>query len=215
MRYLSSNHVLLVSIFLVAHFLPCRICWGQADWTVEFSDADLLSEKEWNSSHLTVLGFRLGMSRSEAIRIGGSTKLFFDDRSCSGSFCSVYNSDGWTGVKLFFESDSISEIVVTLYEAEMSGNLGKGLIVNGLKGPTHELATSYSESSRLELLGVENERCVKPPQFPLPRVQLFESKYKYDRRGFVLEVETIDAVQVLPTSAGRLVGLVISFIPPK
>jgi len=217
MKYPMMRHHLAISL-LLSTVLCSKMSLAQVDRPIEFTETDPFNNAQWNSSQVTVLGFKLGMKRSDAAQVAQSRGLSLEELKgspCVATVCSVFGKEGWTGVDLLYDSrDTVSKISIDAYVADLSEKLARGLIVRVLRGSTQRLMSDYSDKLRRELLGMEDERCVKPPK-TTAAVQSYYNEYKYNRLGLMFHVETIEKAEVTSPRSDHIVRVAIFLIPPN
>jgi hypothetical protein len=165
--------------------------------SLEFSKADVFAKNNWDSRQVSVLGIKLGMSRSEAVSVAQNSG--FESPQCgihkpgqtvTEDLCSIFKNGHATFVDLIFRDDHVTEIRMQLFVTDAGGPLW---IAKSMVGSTRQLATEYSDALRTRLLGREEEHCVQNPPFPPPRVQAFSHNYEYKRRGFAFGIVEVDS----------------------
>lgn len=170
---------------------------------LEISTTDLFSINNWNSREVLVLGVKLGMLRSEAVKAAQASGFEIPDcqqprtgRGTLEDFCRTYKNGRTTFVDLYFDTeDRVKEILIQLYVIDAGGPLWMAKQMKGLSG---QLATQYSDALRVKLLGVEEEHCIQNPSSPPPKVQAYFHTFEYFRRGFgfsILKVEYPDSAK--------------------
>jgi hypothetical protein len=169
----------------------------------EISATDIFSLKDWNSREVTVLGVKLGMLRSEAVRAAQASGFAIPNcksprtgRGTDEDFCGIYQNGLTTFVDLYFDmEDRVKEILIQLYVIDAGGPLWMAKHMKGMSG---QLATQYSDALRVKLLGMEEEHCIQNPSSPPPKVQAYFHTFEYLRRGFgfsILRVTDPDSAE--------------------
>jgi hypothetical protein len=189
--------LLLVSLLGPKSFDSVCAVLNQPKEVLDITSTDIFSLNSWESSQVTVLGFKLGMARGDATRLAGRSgfKLLNSappkaGQECNQDLCSIYAEGRATSVHLIFgQGERVKEIRMDLYVAEAGGPMW---IAQQLKGESKELAVQYSDELRLKLLGREDVYCVGNPMVPRPMVQLYAHTYSYKKRGFIFEVERVE-----------------------
>jgi hypothetical protein len=162
---------------------------------LEATAVDVFSAKDWDSRQISVLGFRLGMSRTEALSVAQQRGLRLINplppnagEERREDVLGIHGPDGWTGVDLVFGKDAqVEEIDMDLFVGFAGG---AQWIAERLKGASRQLAVHYSDKLRVQLLGREDQHCVSHAAPPIADNSFHT--YKYTRRGFVFKIDAIE-----------------------
>ena len=174
----------------------------------ELTQVDVMARRNWKSEEISVLGLRLGMSRTEAIEIAQKHKLdliaatLADMAPCAVSKCELCHKDICTGVGLQFASDDRVEAIHVMRPLrEASPDIRKASITKQFKGQTYLFFHSYSDELRLKLFGEETSK--------VETTSDRSTKYVYPNLGVELYV-SLSGNKRIPESAA---DLIINFIP--
>jgi len=168
---------------------------------LEITQVDLLGSKNWDSTRISIMGVRLGMSRQETFKVIQQWEAHLDDAAGQGCLkeysCDVYKWDRYAGVSIVFNDDEIvNKIRIDAYRRDAPKGDSFPWIGRNFHGETSRLVSLYSESSsdadnlRARLLGPPNSFTVgkfqqhrpKPPGDPV------HYEYWYGRLGLLFMV---------------------------
>jgi hypothetical protein len=173
---------------------------------LEITQVDLLSSKNWDSTQISIMGVRLGMSRQETFKAIQQWEAHLDDAAGQGCLkehsCDVYKRDRYAGVSLVFNDDeTVYKIRIDAYQKDATKGDSVPWIARSFRGETSRLVSLYSESPndadnlRARLLGQPNSYTVgkfqrrrrKPTGDPV------HYEYWYGRLGLLVMVNvTLD-----------------------
>jgi hypothetical protein len=173
--------LLLIAALLMSS-LPVSRGQGRA---IEFTQEDVFSMHGWNSADLTVLGFKLGMTREE-VAIAASAlkaKSGFSTVGQPDRPLVVYCPPSWgtTGLMLYFDSaDRVQFIVLDWGEHHQP-------VIGGFRGQTRQLINHYSEALIERLLGPPDSG--DPPD--LEERNPCDHYFRYNKLGIVIHAEVV------------------------
>lgn len=178
---------------------------------IELTKQDLFAAPGWKSEQVSVLGFHLGMSWSEALATARAQRLRVYDSTkpaskpdCSGKGrCSVEWSSGvFSGVHLTFGPTSkIVEVTIDKpNDAGIDPGFAANMVARKLKGKTLSFFNHYSREERLKLLGPEGQ---------LKSDNYGSTTLLYPDRGITFELDPCPSYPLEnPCST-----LIVSFVP--
>lgn len=182
---------------------------------LELTMTDVFALKSWNSSMLSVLGFRLGMKRSEVATTAAREGLRLseskppNERPCESNRCDVESRRGiYIGISLEFDSHaSISQIDVEAIPSDAAPAVRRAAITKKFKGNTYEFFNHYSEALRSKLLGpgILVRKEVDSP----PKVPVMDVVYSYPEHGLRIYA----SINMASPQAPMDNGLTVSFVP--
>lgn len=183
---------------------------------LELTTTDAFALKSWDSSMLSVLGFRLGMKRSEVMKTAARESLRLSEskppseRPCESNRCDVESSRGiYLGVSVEFDSRArIAQIDVEAIPSDAAPAVRRAAITRKFKGNTYDFFNHYSEALRSKLLGpgILVRKEVDSP----PKVPAMDVVYSYPERGLRIYVSISMASHQAPVDN----GLTVSFVLP-
>jgi hypothetical protein len=184
--------------------------------TIELSEVDLFSSKNWSSSQISVWGLRLGMSRADAneeisrhnLRLRQSG-LQYEPLPCADSrVCETVNSKGdYVGPTITFDPHhSILEIIIEPVPPYAFHPLKTSSLTLHLKGKMFDFFNKpYSDEERIALFGHETK--VENVKGQLDD-KVKDSEYIYQHFGATVTVSPRNSVD-------RTLELVrVAFYPP-
>lgn len=207
-------HIVLIRRIVTIAALLCGIAVAQGGQVsgevkasnprraLEMTEVDVFAASNWVSDDVTILGFRLGMSRLDAKENARKQGLVLD---CA-DYCDVCNRQNTLckGVGLRFgQDDHVQSIFVVRPIAEASKTLRKFSVTQQFKGQTYQLFHNYSNPLRLKLFGSESRREEDSVRGIV--------KYFYPTRGVDLDVNLSPNKNVPESEA----DLIISFVRPE
>jgi len=186
MSYTLSRVICTLSVsVLTAYSQPDT--QASAGPTIELTRTDLFAIPHWSSKDVCVLGFRLGMTRQEAVKHAEILRMKLmgeDERQCGATTrCYVADQRGLTtGVDLVFgRKGQLSSLSITkIAEDSQPVSGGAPWVHWRLKGSTYDLFSNYSDGLRQKVLGAEASKTTEPITGTLT--------FRYPQRGAVLEV---------------------------
>jgi len=212
------------SLFVMVSFSPCEGAGktaprfqapAQKTKGIEVTVSDLFATKDWKSTQVRVLGFRLGMSREDANENAHKhdfVLLVPDLRNlanCGRNICEVCNSGGiCPGITLLFDKEErVESIEITRTPRDAALAVRKAAITRKFKGSTYEFFNEYSENLREKLLGpgVLIRREIQSP----PKVPLLDVSYRYPKRGLEIHASIDESLSTTPVDIDLSVSLVL------
>lgn len=124
---------------------------------IELTDVDAFANRNWNAEDIRVLGFFLGMGKSEADETAHKQYLILN---CL-NWCGVCNKEKTlcNGIGLHFDSNGhIDAITVGRPLQEASPALRRFSVTQRFKGKTYLFFHHYSNALRVRLFGLESDR---------------------------------------------------------
>jgi hypothetical protein len=162
---------------------------------IEITKADLFSLKDWDSTRVSVLGFRLGMTKNEALRNAEQQGLTLDDESGQGCMdaasCNAYRDAYYIGLVLTFGPRKAIQRIRVELPWDLSQEEREMCLVNEFSGKTKELFLHYSDNLRIRLLGLADDNWFSVPNVGSPSwawVEPLHQEYRYDSKGLILHV---------------------------
>jgi hypothetical protein len=133
---------------------------------IELTESDLFSAQAWNSRDISILGFHLSQTWSEAVAQAAKRNLRLMESGIPGRESACIGR-GWCmvcenprlcdGLALDFEGDRrISAMSITKIGDEAEMEAQENAIQRRLKGKTYDLFEHYAKDLRLRLLGPED-----------------------------------------------------------
>ena len=175
---------------------------AKAETQLELTQADVFATRNWSSEAISVLGFRLGMKRAEAIENARKNRLdliastLADTAPCATTACDVCEKNACVGVGLNFGNDDrIEAIHVMRPLRESAQDIRAASITRHFKGQTYSLFHSYSDELRLRLFGHEADR--------IEDRKVRATKYLYPQFGMEVSVN-LSANKRIPESKADL-----------
>jgi hypothetical protein len=204
--------VFLIFFICVVPVVPVPTPAAPSTERVELTRKDLFEAVNWDSTHVDVLGFHLGMTRHEAndnAHRNGLSLVIPDVRgagTCSGEKCELCDAKFvCPGIMLDFAHDDKIVGIDILRIQDAAAVVQKAAIINRFKGKTSLLFNHYSNDLRLKLLGHEDSREQPSDKNPLYQGMM---TYKYLRLGVTVFVSPN------PHGPESTSDLVISFVAP-
>jgi hypothetical protein len=129
--------------------------------SVELTKVDLLSRPDWERRGVAVDGFVLGMTREEAFEVARLNNLKLRSGllpkkmqehqvPCRETSCSVSQINGnWIGVNLFFNSDLLTKIKVSV-PVDAYAEVKEVNVSREFKGRTYQFFNNYSDDLRIQ-----------------------------------------------------------------
>lgn len=184
---------------------------------VELTRSDVFASKSWSGDTVSVLGFMLGMSRSEVFRMAADDGLRLSDsvprseEPCRSNLCDVETRRGfYVGVSLQFDAgEEVSRIDVSFTPADADPRVRAVAITRKFKGKTYEFFNHYSDKLRINLLGpgVLVKRDTQSP----PKVPEMDEVYDYPERGLRIYASIDETSPQAPVDT----DLTVSFARPQ
>jgi hypothetical protein len=146
---------------------------------LEMTQKDLFGTASWTAENVSILDFRLGMTRAEANENSKRQNL---NLNCV-DYCDVCDQKMalCDGIGLHFGSDDrVESITVMRPLSEAPEDLREFSITRQFRGQTYALFHGYSNSLRLKLLGLEDRKVEDP--------KLRATRYIYAHRGLEVYV---------------------------
>jgi hypothetical protein len=182
----------------------------------EITGTDLFASPSWNSNTVSVLGFRLGMSRSDAFTTAKNGGLRLSESKppgegrCNSNRCDVEVMRGsYVGVSLEFDAENhVSQIDVILTPRDAAPEIKRVAVTKRFKGETYDFFNRYSEELRLRLLGegvLVKKEIGSPPKVPVMHVA-----YRYPKRGLEIHALIDESAPKAPVD----IDLTVSFVRP-
>ncbi len=133
----------------------------QAQPPFEITQVDLFSIKNWNSTQVSILGIRLGMSRREIHMLVSKAGLRLDGDLAQGCLqerpCNVFEGNGDKGMNLIFGGTGVLEkIRIEAQRRNASRQERSKWLVSKFQGATRQFVESYSDSRRIQTLGLSD-----------------------------------------------------------
>jgi hypothetical protein len=191
---------------------------------IEITQVDLFGMKNWNSMQVSILGFRLGMTRQDTLMVALKTGLRFDDdlgQAClKEKACNVFEGGRYNGVSLIYgEGEVLEKIQIEAQRRNASRQERSSWAVSKFQGATRQFVESYSDNLRNQILGSSDAmRAGKmtPPSVrgsnPSGLMPPAHREYQYSRLGLTLYLDLHD--QTLSTDQA-IEKLTIEFMRPK
>ncbi|HKV05778.1 MAG TPA: hypothetical protein VJO53_11825 [Candidatus Acidoferrales bacterium] len=185
--------------------------------TIELPQDDLFSYKGWTSSQVSVLGFRLGMTRAEAFSHANDQKLTFEnvdaahDTACStASLCDLYSQGKpyrlYRGIEIHFSKDNrVEGIAIEVTPVGADTVVRRNRLSRSFVGGTYQFFEHYSDSLRLRLLGPESTKHFDQE----PGMEWSRTTYQYPRLGLIVDCD------YYKESPGSLFDLTVTLVPPN
>lgn len=215
---------LAVTMGFFSAWIAAQSLQAQVRPPLEITQVDLFGLKKWNSTQVSVLGLRLGMTRRETLMIAQKEGLRLDDDLGQGCLnemtCNVIKGGRYSGVSLIYgENELMERIRVEAHLRHTSREERSDSVVGMFRGETRRLFESYSDSVRSQVLGPIDAMWIgkmKPYSawdphsdgLPLPA---YRRGYEYRRHGLILSV---DLHEPALGSDSDLEKLTIEFVPP-
>ncbi len=156
---------------------------------IEITKVDLFSLKDWNSTQVSILGFKLGMERNDVLKNAQRQGLTVDDEFGQGCLnadtCSAFRASRYIGLAVTFGfRNSIQRIRVEL-PWDLSHEEREALLVNEFSGQTKEFFTHYSDDLRIRLLGPASVFGFGGTSWGGPPLN---QEYQYYSKGLILRI---------------------------
>lgn len=188
-KHYRCNILLMVGVWVIMAHSQIQGGHDSASRIIEITRTDLFLYHNWDSTKVSVLGLRLGMTREEASEQLRYYKFHLEDadpgpqKICRQAMCDVHNSLGvYSAIVVFFDpSNHVVEILIERIPADAGVSVRKAAITNRFKGSTYSLFNNYSTALRKSLLGVESA-VDSDPTYPDIK------SYKYERLGVKLTI---------------------------
>jgi len=188
-KHYCCNFLLMVALLGIVGHSQIQGAHDSGSHVIEITATDLFLDHNWNSTKVSVLGIRLGMTREEALEQLRYYKFHLEDsdpgpqKICRQAMCDVHNSLGvYSAMVVFFDpSNHVVEIHVERIPADAGVSVRKAAITNRFKGSTYSLFNNYSTALRKRLLGLESA-VDSDPTYPDIK------SYKYERLGVKLTI---------------------------
>jgi hypothetical protein len=184
----------------------------KAERPLELTQVDVFAKQNWTAEDISILGFYLGMSRTEALdnsrrrglNLIASTAA--DSAPCAVSECDLcYEKHLCNGIGLHFGSDDrVEGIYVSRPPQEASPELRRASVTQQCKGQTYLFFQRYSNDLRLKLFGPESGH-----EGDNPAVR--STTYVYPRMGIKIFVSLSGNKRVTESEA----DLEVYFVQPK
>ncbi|HET6841933.1 MAG TPA: hypothetical protein VFK06_09625 [Candidatus Angelobacter sp.] len=131
---------------------------------IEITKADLFANRSWNSTQVSVVGVRLGMTRDEVrkqLRSSGMDIVGTEPRPtapCLSEGCDVLNSQHvYVGITITFDpANRVNAISVERIPSDAGLSVRKAAIVRRFKRLTYSFFNDYSSALRKRLFGSES-----------------------------------------------------------
>ena len=201
----AGNSVAAPGQASVKHDVP------KAGKQLELTEMDVFATQDWSAEKISVLGFHLGMNRSEAIENARKRGLNLiasirgDSAPCSVSACSVCDQQNilCDGIGLDFGNDDLVErINIGRPILGSPQDLRKASIIQQFKGQTYAFFHGYSNELRLKLFGPDSGR---------EEDRSMWMKYFYPRLGIEVNIDLSSKKRVPENKE----NLSIDFVHPK
>ena len=208
-------------LLLLLWGLPCASRGGglsqDAQSSIEITQVDLFSIKEWDSAHVAFLGFRLGMERREAFRNAQNGGLTMDDDSGQGCLkaetCHLLDFGKYIGLALTFGiRDTIQRIRVEMPSSNPSKEEMENWLVKKMPGQTREFFENYSDSLRARLLGIANANWFDAPRAEAWPNEHANQEYQYYSKGLILHIRS---KTTRPSEMPQKTQVAADFLYPK
>jgi hypothetical protein len=152
-------------LFITCPVQPQTPTQKSAPTRIELTERDLFASDNWTSTQVSVVGFHLGMSWSDALRTARAEKLQLRaegtpglEQACAGQGrCDVFDAEGRpTSISMTFgEKQEINDLSVEKIYTGASPWAEKNQVCLRFKGRTFSLFNQYSKELRLKLLGTD------------------------------------------------------------
>ena len=211
----SRSRVFLTLFAAILLFGCTRLLAG----TLEITQVDLFSLKDWNSTQISVYGLRLGMTLEQTTTALSEKRLnLYDtaDRTACGPTSRVCyvskeaTQDGTDVTVQFGKGDEIDMIDIGSPWINPMGHHRNpaNVTANSFKGETRRFFFHYSDELRLKFLGAPDS-VAKSPTTNAIQAQ----RYTYDRLGLVVYTNRYLREGMKHPSAPELSS--IEFVMPK
>jgi hypothetical protein len=180
--------------------------------SIELTSKDLFAIPGWNSSQVSVLGFRLGMTWPEVSAEARARHLTLkgsgDPRReppCEGKgWCLVCEAPGvCNGLALVFGAEcEIVKLSISKTPDFAAKEVQAAALQKRAKGATRDLLERYSKDLRLKLLGPESSQTTTETK---------DLIFTYRQLGLIVQVSPCP--KDLPEST--CAGLILEFVPPS
>lgn len=184
--WLLSALVLLLG--MVSGWSQAQALEGPVPPVIELTRSDLFSQAGWDSTHVSILGVRVDMTRQETQKLLRAEGYHLEDsestnHDCRSGLCQVCNSGGLCpGVDLAFDaSNHVSSIMIERIPADALLSIQKAAIVKRFHGKTYSFFNDYSNALRQQLLGPESS-------LEADSQYSYIKTYRYDDRGIIVSV---------------------------
>jgi len=228
-RYASRDAVLapLILVTILIGGSPLQGQSTQPAHPIEITGVDLFSLKNWNSMQVEVLGVRLGLGRKDTLKAVQAASATLDDNSGQGCLkektCNVHRAGKYVGVVVTFDDgDILRKITIEGPNRNTSREEQASMLAAKFSGKTLQLARSYSDNLRLQILGpadslqtsIEQSRSrIRLKMSDVPSPQRLRREHRYSRLGLIVVTETVeDPAPNLQTPSVQ--KLAFEFVPP-
>lgn len=163
----------LRSTFSVAVVMLCAFAatWVRAvadsenGETIELTQRDLFGIPGWQHRNISIGGFALGMTRSQAGQLAQSRGWVLRPDSppkkagalkgpCVEASCGVHEAKGnWVGLNLYFDAADHIRMIKVSFPADADPQVKRINIVRQFKGVTRDFFADYSDDLRNRVLG--------------------------------------------------------------
>lgn len=182
---------------------------------IEATKVDWLRQEAWTSPRVSVGGFKLGISREEAMKIAKQDRKKLvgllagrDQVPCLSERCSVETlKSRYTGIELEFDtSDKIAGISIDAIPLDANPDVQRTGIAKRFVGETKHFFDHYSDAYRKKIFGepesTKSDR--NPPGSPIQRLH-----YLYPRVGLEVSISLDDRHPDSPFD------LTVKLVPPR
>ncbi len=213
------------SVPFTADYTAAQTSQDRGGVRLEMTQVDLFGMKGWDSRQVSVLGFRLGMGRRDALLTAQQDEMRLDDDHGQGCLtaktCSVIEEGKFNGIDLYFgESDIVEKIGIEIRFRNVSKEERSASVSNRFTGATHRFVESYSDNLRIRTFGrtdaIRAGKMNTPgwvrgtsTGFPSSPAQF---EYLYSSLGLILHVDLHDPTFGTDPTVDRLT---IEFVRPK